>query len=330
MWYCSKAHQVADWKTHKGLCKAFTDMRTNPNKFPPHPLETQGTAGEKKYHRLTRERQVLTQVLKRPLTHEERDYITHRPACFLCDYCPSSSAGRYQVASATQQPQPTDTVSTTTVNNDVTTGNTEDIKEKKKPEIGLEKKGGKELVPCPKCHIVSFCSHHQEAGQKLHQPECQTSLLFLQCQQIIHDFAVKQQNLIWLPEQEEGPIRRTAYVPLPGSWDTWLRDRRCPMEMYHVLPKIFTTHLSVPVSIVYILERIYTKKYLASMKELSLHLLGPEAGFELAHASKFEEILHLLPALQKLEILFIGPEVGVYIYIQSQTIYLEICMYRYI
>jgi splicing suppressor protein 51 len=133
--------------------------------------------------------------------------------------------------------------------------------------------------------------------------------LFLQCQQVIHDFAVKQQNLVWLPVSEDGPVRRKTYKKLPAEWRSLLLERRAPLEMYGPLVTTFTTHLSIPYTILYCLEKVFGVEQLASRTSLTLHLLGPSTGFELVHANKYEELLHLLPSLLTLDLLFVGPEV---------------------
>ena len=63
---------------------------------------------------------------------------------------------------------------------------------------------------------------------------------------------------------------------------------------------LVSTLLSVPLSILYALEKILEKPGLGGHKELVLHILGATEKSEMMAITKYEEILHLCPGLQSL------------------------------
>ncbi len=133
---------------------------------------------------------------------------------------------------------------------------------------------------------------------------------------------------------------------MAGGWDAYLKHRVSPTmrDMYSKLASassrlgdllssyendlspsleaIITENLSFPMTILFGLHQLfhlseatYQKNFLSVMsfvprfgKTLIVHVIGAANVPELVGTGKYEEILHLLPHIQTLELVFIGPE----------------------
>lgn len=121
---------------------------------------------------------------------------------------------------------------------------------------------------------------------------------------------------IWIPASV-----LSFYMPLPPDWTSYLTFRYQP-AMPEPENAFICTTLSTPLTILYALERMSIPEApqgpalqprpvpVFRRRQLCLHLLGATSSAEALAVTKYEELLHILPDLERLEIVLVGPEVG--------------------
>lgn len=104
-------------------------------------------------------------------------------------------------------------------------------------------------------------------------------------------------------------------VTFPNSWEEYFQIR-CPTEYSekHHLPKEFfplaTEELTKVNSCLYSMYQ-HDKDLYTTIRTLTIHVVGASTAFELSHGGPsciWEEIMHCLPAIQTLNVVFIGPD----------------------
>lgn len=158
------------------------------------------------------------------------------------------------------------------------------------------------LQDCKSCLCVSYCSIlHQQQDSLRHSASCQWLNL---CFYIDKHFlqAKDPYPLLNVPVQEE-------YEPLPCDIDsfisvlvTFTKDTTKRNQSIDVA--LLSELLTCPLTLLYALEKLRT----ALKKKLVIHVVGAGA-FECAFLQKWEIILHCLPQLSCLNMVFIGPEI---------------------
>jgi hypothetical protein len=114
---------------------------------------------------------------------------------------------------------------------------------------------------------------------------------------------------------------------LPDSWAGYLALKRgdehfnLPSELLKMPPVLamLTDSLSVPMTIVYALQKHYGNAELGTMTDVCVHVIGAKATYENFGSHKYEEILHWLPACRSLSLFLVGPEAG------SESEEIEVC-----
>ncbi|KAL7531533.1 hypothetical protein ACHAWF_003808 [Thalassiosira exigua] len=170
---------------------------------------------------------------------------------------------------------------------------------------------------CPKCNYGWCCSadHYGE-----YQPEHTTELYdkYIRTTKFDRFWYNHTDNrgdrFQFAPED----ARTSPMNSFPANWDEYFK-MRCPMEysMRKQLPYEFfptaTFLLSQPVTCLYGMYQ-HDQDFFKSAKELTIHVVGAASGFECEGGGPtcvWEEILHCLPSLKLLNVLLIGPEVGI-------------------
>lgn len=102
----------------------------------------------------------------------------------------------------------------------------------------------------------------------------------------------------------------TSLPMLPGSWEAYYASTECP---YISVPPLMRTMvsigLSMPLTILDALQRFSTTPSSIGSK-MVIHILGAQMDFEMKYGGMtFEEIMHQLPWIKDLILVFVGPMV---------------------
>ena len=157
-----------------------------------------------------------------------------------------------------------------------------------------------EILPCPRCDQAGFCKIGtcRDRAKDSHDRVCREWAVSTRCQQLVcRRFG---QPLVWIPSE----LRRT-FKCLPETWMEYFNLRNAPV-FDSCARAMVTDTLSVPMSVLYAASK-YLQPGLDKMSELVIHLVGSSAE-EAAFPFKYEELLHFLPRLKRLELVLIGPE----------------------
>jgi hypothetical protein len=137
--------------------------------------------------------------------------------------------------------------------------------------------------------------------------------MYLQCKQVEQDFNKQGQACIWIPEYNQTLKFNANCTDLKAlscpSWEEYLPVRSCQMKMYRPLINVFTVTLSPAATILRTIRQLYTNVELQTLTQFTIHILGATETFELMGIDKYEEILHVVPHLSQLEIVYIGPDI---------------------
>ncbi len=194
------------------------------------------------------------------------------------------------------------------------------------------------LIPCSTCLGTFACSpahwaayeheHKSRAGEEgTGLSECEMNVRAAEDDALIARMGEHRRP--WVPER-----RRSAYLPLPSgdadagmsAWAKWFADpaniKEVPAPGFsQVAERLCTEPLSIPLTILYGIGLFddmakgnntssVHKRPLHERVELEVAILGA-ASYELAQGGmSFEELLHSLPAVRKLTIRLVGPELG--------------------
>jgi hypothetical protein len=124
----------------------------------------------------------------------------------------------------------------------------------------------------------------------------------------LHAAAFEMGEVDISPEVPEETL--PEYTPFrEASWRWYLKFRAFPvrdMNAQHLL--VSQDSLSKPLTILHALSKFYSRRELAALPALTVHVIAA-AGWEQVHGSMMalEELLHLLPAAQTLRVALIGP-----------------------
>lgn len=165
------------------------------------------------------------------------------------------------------------------------------------------------LKDCSECHSVAYCSEqHQQDDAQHHDALCKAYLLDVKCH--IH------QALNGIPDLPFPTDVDTSYNKLPNKLMTLLNSQLLDEEteaaqLDPVRIVILTERISYPLSLLYALENIgigMDKKDVGSVDELRVHIVGAMSIRELLGIIRWEYLLHRLPNMTKLHVVFVGPE----------------------
>ncbi|KAJ7194843.1 hypothetical protein GGX14DRAFT_700829, partial [Mycena pura] len=273
--YCSTACQASDWPTHKGICKILKAAR--------HPEFGAGYAGlwdastdenRGSSIALVYSRKLLSFASHQsgglPLRKADEYLITHEPKCLACARPAHVRA----------------------------------------------------LTPCPECKTVFYCSPgHWNAVHAAHissrdgeRSQCATNR-DIRAHEIFRTTDAGEQLAVrpWVPSRianEWAPLASEGSV---SQWEEAFGDElrrefnltdEAPVERY--LWSI-SEPMSMSMTILYALQELNDTDAWTRSETLDIHVVG-SYEMEVCHANVFEELLHRLPQVKHLKIMFCGPE----------------------
>ena len=174
-----------------------------------------------------------------------------------------------------------------------------------------------DLVPCETCHSVAVCKkcraeHSAEALAEAHPKQaCEEALVALCCMGVVSDFKAPIQMPSNTPSEE---------LWIPAWWKEYLVRKRGDFTFgkekdvrgIFSLPP-YLTHLcdglSLPLTIVQTMSRIFGDDSLKARTELILHIIDTKHQ-DIYCLQKYAEISNLIPALEHIKIVFIGPQLS--------------------
>ncbi|KAJ7279736.1 hypothetical protein C8J57DRAFT_1712667 [Mycena rebaudengoi] len=282
--YCGKECQDADWKRHKPMCKALTSLEKNSaaaatlvSLLPKKP-----SSDLQEIRKLTDEQVDIYFTYLQRQTAVEHSWIHHEPRCLVCTR--TEMMMRMETGDVTQR-----------------------------------------LIPCPSC-MRSFCCSpaHWEAAHTLHHrpsadwrdglSHCQMNT-FVRLQAKVdtkHSLLDRRGQLLWVPVRV-----KSRWVSLKGkTWEGEFDEEICKSYgMPRTIPPSSTflissasDTLSMPMTILYGLSKLNEDNAWTRKQTLTVHVLGANIR-EVSCRLIFEEILHRLPEVNKLELILCGPEV---------------------
>jgi splicing suppressor protein 51 len=157
------------------------------------------------------------------------------------------------------------------------------------------------LTTCQKCHHVSYCKlSHLKTDHDIWCKEFQVyrDITLYQC----HHGLIQPSLPDMLLQQ---------YSPLTGDMKTFLSNINTVSEKSFLLHRLNLVALSdiatCPLTVLFSLQQC--NFHLENIKTLTIHLVGAEMRFEVDTLQKWELfLLHLIPSLSTLKVVFIGPE----------------------
>ncbi|GLB44346.1 putative zinc finger mynd domain-containing protein 17 [Lyophyllum shimeji] len=307
--YCSAGCQQANWKEHKGICKAFQKLENEPvlrmsllfalvdepttDFYSLDTIIATMVANQERY---------LEQVLNRRLTIPERNLLGWEPRCLAC-----ARTDRVIRMEAVE-------------NGSTSTPNT--------------------LKACHACKMAFYCSdHHWDAVQHKHagEPAEDGHDGLTQChmnQEIRQDIAfasimeaAKMGQFKWAPERV-----KPSWASLKDTnWEAefasrLVQDFGISTEAAGPFLRASSEALSMPMTILWALENLNLDDSWTRKETLIIHLLGAYQ-VEVMNADTFEEVLHRLPEVKKLNLVLCGPELATLTTVRerSQVMDMETC-----
>ncbi|KAJ7433496.1 hypothetical protein B0H11DRAFT_1889148 [Mycena galericulata] len=303
--YCGTECRNMDWKAHKSMCKALSSVEKNPlvattlvpllPKKPITDLEqlreqtdrqiSVCLASLQRYRSFHRSARALT--FQRPPTEVEHTWFEREPRCIVCTRTDMLIRMETAMNNATADAM-------------------------------------KGLTPCPDC-MLSFCCSpaHWEAARKLHHgPSEDLRDGLSQCQmnkftrgQIMFETTMtswldRWKQLVWIPKRV-----KSVWVSLKGAfWEGEFGDEvrksfgfPAPLPITFLITAASDT-LSMPMTILYGLEKLNDDDGWTRKPTLTIHILGADIK-EVSCGRVFEEILHRTPEVKTLKLVMCGPDV---------------------
>ncbi|KAJ7473006.1 hypothetical protein B0H11DRAFT_2282779 [Mycena galericulata] len=302
--YCGTECQTTDWKVHKSMCKALSSLEKNSivaatlvSLLPKEPITDLGQLREQT------DRQIS--ICLDSLRRHPADLQVHRVGGVWCS--------NLEVHSWFER-EPRCIVCT----------RTDMVIRMEAAMNSTTADAMKRLIPCPHC-LLSFCCspEHWEAARELHQgPSEDLRDSLSQCQmnkftrgQIMFETTMtswldRQRQLVWVPERV-----KSVWVSLKGaSWEDEFGDEvrksfgiPAPDPIRFLIDAASDT-LSMPMTILYGLEKLNDDDGWTRKHTLTIHILGADIR-EVSCGGVFEEILHRTPEVKTLKLIMCGPDV---------------------
>lgn len=173
----------------------------------------------------------------------------------------------------------------------------------------------KQLRVCSKCLCVSYCSEdHKEKDKDRHSKDCSELKV---CFEI-------DKSLLEAVGFGDIPFSDPVSIDFPQSASCLEEIKKYSESLMENLGtiegRVLIDVMSPPMTIVH---NVYSME-LAANKSLSIELVGA-GGFEMQYFEKWEQLLHWLPALEKLTLTFVGPDAGEF---ESNLKLCESCLSR--
>ncbi|KAL0576980.1 hypothetical protein V5O48_004990 [Marasmius crinis-equi] len=288
----------ADWKAHKMICNALTNLGKDESskKMLTSVLPNTARSDTRVVNDIcqrsnAKEVELLTANLGRALNRDERDISRWQPRCMGCSR--------------------TDRL------------------------IRIENTEDKVIKPCDACKTSFYCCEkHWERVSEQHTTkpaqdgpgnltQCQinkqfrTDVLFDNLMSDAHDCGPGKSYIFqWAPERH-----LAGWKPLKAGDKCWEEDFDAPLQKEFgsgstsspatLAPFLrgATEGLSMPMTILYALQNLESSDDWTRKRSLTVHLLGAHEK-EVNHLQMFDEILHRLPVLKKLRLVMIGPQLA--------------------
>lgn len=267
--YCSQEHQRQDWPNHKADCKALQELR--------------GNQAMRAVYRLSLGVFGSLEGLQRYLQH----------GVSILDVRAAAAGGRQPMSETammwTQQPHCANCYS-------------------------LDGDGDQKLMACQVCGCVAWCqtcmaemSHlMDEKGNLPHHSRavCYTYVLSVACLGMI-----SEQGSV-LAISSNTPCEAFTAVE---SWTDYLDLKRSDFEVPEYMLKmanacaLLTDGLSLSMTIYLSLRRAFGDTAVSQMTDITVHVIGAGTSEMYGSEQKFYEISNLIPTLQKIEIVMVGP-----------------------
>ncbi|KAF6754139.1 hypothetical protein DFP72DRAFT_900491 [Ephemerocybe angulata] len=305
--YCSTACQKKNWKEHKTLCKALGELETTGSGMSLHFYNlSDPTAGDSintmeltEFTNMSIHADIyfVERALGRPLDMIERNLFAWEPRCAACGI-----NERMLRIRAREQGQGSST----------------------------------QLQKCGDCLSTFFCSpRHWALVKKTHNtvPAAvnYNGMTLCQINQLIRE-DIRVANLLREGKAQQGGVSSPDFGPLlPWAPNRTMEGWKSLLEtdwekeflggIAEELPfppgtpmkpflRAASDNLTLPMTILYALERLYGGDLAFTREEvLVIHVIGA-ADLEVMNAMMFEEILHRLPEVKRVEILLCGPDMG--------------------
>ena len=116
--------------------------------------------------------------------------------------------------------------------------------------------------------------------------------------------------ILWAPERILS-ASMPSLPDLPKSWEEYFASTDCPyISQPSMLRTMLTISLSMPLTILSALHRFSIPQSSIGPK-LIIHLVGGTMDFEMQYGGMaFEELMHQIPWVRELLVVFVGPESG--------------------
>lgn len=175
-----------------------------------------------------------------------------------------------------------------------------------------------EWTSCPTCgHGWACAEHSEEYLRTRHTKEiCDTHVASANICRFRYNHTVKNgDHFMFVPTTGvlSTPLRR-----FPSDWDSWFKARAAgEYSLKHRLPPEFFpsgTFLLSQVNTIIMGMYLHDEKHFTSREELTIHVAGANTTFELEGGSPtcvWEEIMHVLPRVKRMNVFLVGPETGV-------------------
>ncbi|KAL1760257.1 hypothetical protein FB107DRAFT_287093 [Schizophyllum commune] len=282
--YCSAECQKADWKAHKGLCKAFREVEGDPQFYTvlsqyalgdgdiaPYSVDRvnymAGQMGVKELH-------LVSARLGRELTIPERNIVCWQPRCMTwcteptpLTSCPDCHLSFYC-----------------------------------KPDHWQDARRVHTEIPDPDGHNqLTQCALHRQI---------RLDLLFVNSTGDSEGFqyAPDRTKEKWEPLKDDATWESEVGPVLAESINAATPEAVGKSMALGPMLRCATDGLSMPLTILYALEHLNSDDAWTRKQTLSIHILGATLGKEIINAQLFEEIMHQCPEVKNLQITFCGPE----------------------
>lgn len=170
---------------------------------------------------------------------------------------------------------------------------------------------------CPRCNYGWCCADHFEEYQPRHTTElCIKYVEASKIDRFRYNHTVNHGERFMLVPEHPLPAPMGTF---PTSWEEYFQ-LRTPMEYQmrnQILPLEFfptaTFLLSQPVACLYGMYQ-HDRDFFTTAEELTIHVVGANAAFECeggAPTCVWEEIMHCLPSVKTMNVIFVGPEVNI-------------------
>ncbi|KAK3882355.1 hypothetical protein Pcinc_013262 [Petrolisthes cinctipes] len=168
------------------------------------------------------------------------------------------------------------------------------------------------MIECFKCRSVFYCSdEHYSEDDERHKKWCDAFNLCIGCDVLEYRLGV---DSIPFPICIDD-----KYKALPGTIKEHLTSMldMVSIPVGYLLEKdlfliLMSERLTYPLSVLYALQQIKigpSQRDISKVTELTIHVVGAESTIEMLGIIRWEYLAHILPALQKLHVVFVGPQV---------------------